>query len=317
MSRRLNPLPQLVADRLARIQANVDRLIWVRREPLAVHGSSVTDEMLDGGQAASLAYTPVTSGEHFGAPHGGWSHRWFRVEIPAALEGERGRRFLRWKCQGETTAFVDGVPWAGLDPGHPTCPLPDAAAVLYLDTATWFRSASGPPSRRSRSARTACASTAPIELRIRDRHLAAWELKWDLDALGQLSDLLIRDEGASVDASGHGYRPAFDDVSPLLRRLIRGIDACCDAWVAGGVDAMRAAAQALSPSFPPSPGSRRRRSSATRTSTSCGCGRSSRRATRTCIRSPPSSACWMPIRRWSSPTARPRCTGQSRRTHRP
>ena len=102
-----------------------------------MEGSPVTDGMLDGGQAASLAYTPVRPGEHFGAPHGGWSHRWFRVEIPAALEGERGRRFLRWKCQGETTAFIDGVPWAGLDPGHPTCPLPDAAAVLYLDTGTW------------------------------------------------------------------------------------------------------------------------------------------------------------------------------------
>ncbi|CAI8010168.1 hypothetical protein GBAR_LOCUS6719 [Geodia barretti] len=137
MSRRLNPLPQLVADRLARIQENVDRSIWVRRERLAVEGSPVTDEMLDVRQAASLLYTPVTAGEHFGAPHGDWSHRWFRVAIPAAREGERGRRFLRWKCQGETTAFIDGVPWAGLDPGHPTCPLPDTAAVLYLDTATW------------------------------------------------------------------------------------------------------------------------------------------------------------------------------------
>ena len=86
------------------------------------------------------------------------------------------------------------------------------------------------------------------ELRIRD--LAAWDLKWDLDALRQLSDLLIRDEDAAVDATGHGYRPAFDDVSPLLRRLMRGIDACCDAWVSGGVEAMRAAARALIAELP-------------------------------------------------------------------
>ena len=246
MSRRLNPLPQLVADRLARIQENVDRSIWVRRERLAVEGSPVTDEMLDGGQALSLPYTPVTPGEHFGAPHGDWSHRWFRVQIPAAREGERGRRFLRWKCQGETTAFIDGVPWAGLDPGHPTCPLPDAAATLYLDTATWQTGiwtpeppeAIGPYGLRFDFA----------ELRIRDA--GAWELQWDLDALRQLGDLLIQDEDAAVDATGHGYRPAFDDVSPLLRRLIRSIDECCDAWVSGGVDAMRAATRALLAELP-------------------------------------------------------------------
>ena len=246
MSRRLNPLPQLVADRLARIQENVDRSIWVRRERLAVEGSPVTDEMLDVRQAASLLYTPVTAGEHFGAPHGDWSHRWFRVRIPAAREGERGRRFLRWKCQGETTACIDGVPWAGLDPGHPTCPLPDTPAVLYLDTATWQTGiwtpeppeAIGPYGLRFDFA----------ELRIRDA--AAWDLKWDLDALRQLGDLLIQDEDAAVDATGHGYRPAFDDVSPLLRRLVRGIDECCDAWVSGGVDAMRAATRALLAALP-------------------------------------------------------------------
>ena len=246
MSRRLNPLPQLVADRLARIQENVDRSIWVRREPLSVEGSPVTDELLDCGQALSLPYTPVTPGEHFGAPHGDWSHRWFRVAIPAAPEGERGRRFLRWKCQGETTACIDGVPWAGLDPGHPTCPLPDTAAVLYLDTATWQTGiwtpeppeAIGPYGLRFDFA----------ELRIRDA--AAWDLKWDLDALRQLGDLLIQDEATAVDATGHGYRPAFDDVSPLLRRLIRGIDDCCDVWVSGGVDAMRAATRALLAELP-------------------------------------------------------------------
>ena len=246
MSRRLNPLPQLVADRLARTQANVDRLIWDRREPLAVEGSAETDERLDGGQAASLAYAPVTPGEHFGAPHGGWSHRWFRVEIPAALEGERGRRFLRWKCQGETTAFIDGVPWAGLDPGHPTCPLPDAAATLYLDTGTWQTGIWTPDPPEPIGPYGLRFDFA--ELRIRD--LVAWDLKWDLDALRQLADLLIRDEGAAVDASGHGYRPAFDDVSPLLRRLIRGIDACCDAWVSGGVAAMQAATRTLLADLP-------------------------------------------------------------------
>ena len=62
MSRRLNPLPQLVADRLARIQENVDRMIWARREPLSVEGSPVTDELLDGGQAPILPLHPRNGG---------------------------------------------------------------------------------------------------------------------------------------------------------------------------------------------------------------------------------------------------------------
>lgn len=245
LARHLNPLPQLVTDRLSRIQVEVDRLIWTRIEPLAVAGGPITEDMLDAQQAASLPYTEVMPGEHFGAPHGDWAHRWFRLQIPPSEDEESGQRFLRWKSQGETTVFIDGVPWAGLDPGHPTCVLPDRATVLYLDTGTWQTGIwlsdiepIGPYGLRFDFA----------ELRIRNP--GAWQLKWDLDALIQLNDLLIADEELGVDTSGHGHRPPFEEVSPLLRRLTRGIDECCDAWVVGGVVGMQERTQALLDSLP-------------------------------------------------------------------
>ena len=243
--RRLNPLPQLVPDRFRLIRKQVDGLIWERRERLAVEGSAVTEERLGAGQAAELAYAPVPAGEHFGRPGGGWEHRWFRLRVPAAPAAEAGRRFLRWKSQGETTVHHDGVPWAGLDVGHPTCPLPDAAAELYLDTGTWATGIWAP-------------GAEPIgpyglrfdyaELRVRDA--AAWDLKWDLDALLQLAEMLLADDGLEVPNAGHGQRPPFEEAAPLLRKLVRGIDRCCDAWVDGGVAGMKAAAEELLAALP-------------------------------------------------------------------
>ena len=245
MMRRLNPLPQLVPDRFRLIRKQVDGLIWERREPLAVAGSAVTEERLRVEQAAELAYAPVRAGEHFGPAGGGWEHRWLRLWVPAATAAEAGRRFLRWKSQGETTAYRDGVPWAGLDVGHPTCPLPDAATELYLDTGTWATGIWAP-------------GAEPIgpyglrfdyaELRVRDG--AAWDLKWDLDALLQLVEMLLADDGLEVPNAGHGQRPPFEEAAPLLRKLVRGIDRCCDAWVEGGVAGMKAAAGELLAALP-------------------------------------------------------------------
>ena len=244
--RRLNPLPQLVPDRFRLIRKEVDGLIWERRERLAVAGSAVTEERLGAGAGGGAG---LCAGARGGALRAG-RRRLGAPLVPAAGAGgasaaEAGRRFLRWKSQGETTVYRDGVPWAGLDVGHPTCPLPDAAAELYLDTGTWATGIWAP-------------GAEPIgpyglrfdyaELRVRDA--AAWDLKWDLDALLQLVEMLLADDGLQVPNAGYGQRPPFDEASPLLRKLVRGIDRCCDAWVDGGVAGMKAAAGELLAALP-------------------------------------------------------------------
>jgi len=243
MPRHLNPLPQLVIDRLNPIRKRVKATLWDHTTSLDVQGSPIVDQALDARQAARLKYRPVRAGEHFGKQLDDWRHRWFKLRIPAAKPHERGRRHLRWASQGETTAYVDGVPWAGLDVGHPTCPLPDSAATIYLDTGLWVTGiwVHGAEPVSSYGLRFDAAS-------LNIRNTTAWDLHWDIDALTQLARLLLRDEG--INPPGIGYHPPVEEVTPLLRILLRGIDECCDAWNTGGIPAMRKATAALIKSLP-------------------------------------------------------------------
>ncbi len=243
MSRRLNPLPQLVLDRLNLISGKVDQLIWDHTQTLEVSGSDVFEDVIDAKAAARLKYKPVTAGEFFGKPENTWAHRWFKLRIPAAKPGERGKRFLRWASQGETTAFIDGVPWAGLDVGHATCPLPDAAATIYLDTGTWITGIWVPGAER-----IGCHGLRFDAAELCIRNTTAWDLKWDIDALKQLAQLLMKDD--NVVTPGVGFHPPFESVSPLLRKLTRHLDEACDAWVAGGAPAMHRATRAIFKDMP-------------------------------------------------------------------
>jgi hypothetical protein len=84
-------------------------------------------------EAARQHLTPVRPGDYFGPPCGGWQARWFQVAVPETSEDEAGRRYLGWECDGESTVCLAGVPWAELDAGHVTCPLPARACTLWLD----------------------------------------------------------------------------------------------------------------------------------------------------------------------------------------
>jgi hypothetical protein len=181
MRRIVNPLPQLLPRRLARARHEVAARIWQRREPLEVLGGPVNAQPVDLREATRQPLTPVRPGDFFGPPYGGWQTRWLRVEAPQALDDEAGRRYLGWVCDGETTAWLEGVPWAGLDAGHVTCPLPDRAVTLWLDCGTWEtvfgvrpRREIGPYGLRFDG----------CELRVRDE--LAWETYHDLDVLYRL-----------------------------------------------------------------------------------------------------------------------------------
>src|SRR6476659_9975673 len=111
MPRLVNPPPQLISQRLAATRRGVAWLLWERVTSLAGRGGPVDGAPLGVDVAPTQELRPVQPGEHFGPPHGGWEQRWFRVELPAATEGEAGRRHLAWACDGETTVYIDGRPW--------------------------------------------------------------------------------------------------------------------------------------------------------------------------------------------------------------
>lgn len=244
MRRIVNPLPQLIPLRLERVRARVEALAWERATPLDVLGGPVHDGMIGVADAAALEMQPVSAGEHFGAPFGGWQTRWFRIDVPAPEPGEDGRRYLAWLCDGETIAWIDGHPWAGLDAAHVTCPLPDSAVTLWLETGPWNSVA---PFQPKREIGPYGARFDGCELRVRDP--LAWTASLDLDVLDQLLRHLYRQDGIDWPGSA-SYIPPLESCSPLLRRVLQAVDDALDAWTSGGLDALGGALRGVFEHFP-------------------------------------------------------------------
>jgi len=231
-----NPLPQLVPQRVRQLQRQIERLQWESTATLNVVGGPIQPTPISWQRAQRQRLQPVVAGEHFGAPGGAWQQRWFRVAIPAAAPGERGRRFLQWDCQGETTAFVDGEPWAGLDIAHPTCPLPDTASTLWLDCSTW-QTGIWPPGVAPGVVGIGRYGLRFDACRLRIRNPLAWQAMWDLDALLQQMTLLLEREGVR-SGDGFGFVKPIESCSPLLRLLLRRLDEACDAFARHGITAL-------------------------------------------------------------------------------
>jgi alpha-mannosidase len=243
--RRRNPLPQLVPSRLRRTRALVDALLYERSTELPVLGGSLNVVPVGLAAARRQRLRRVVAGERFGPPGGGWHQRWFRVAIPPAPRAERGRRGLHWRCQGETTVYHRGVPWAGLDVAHRSCPLPDASAELWLDCSTWQTGLwLGRADERIDAYGLRFDGCA---LRVRDA--LAWRVRTALEVLEQLVHALAAREGIAI-TTGYGHAAPLESCSPLLRRLLGGLDHACDAFAAGGLRALERSLAALARTLP-------------------------------------------------------------------
>lgn len=227
-----NPLQQLIPPRASSLMRRLRRMLWENRRDLDVQGGPVNETPIPLEETVQQPLQDVRPGETFAGPGNQWKQRWFKVTIPAAEKDEVGRRVLFWDSQGETTVYLNGTPWAGIDIAHRYCTLPDEACELWLDTGTyqtgvWF---GGPKSRvdeygcRFDGAWIAC------------RNEAAWKAYWDVSCLNDLMTVLLKRD----DWSGHGvgFHEPLDEVSVLLRRLLRGFDTVCNAFDAGGFDAI-------------------------------------------------------------------------------
>ncbi|MEK7412796.1 MAG: glycoside hydrolase family 38 C-terminal domain-containing protein, partial [Planctomycetota bacterium] len=228
MNRVVNPLPQLIAGRVAALNSRIEAMLWERSSPVTVTAGPVTTQRVELSAAKRRKFATLAPNTHFGPVKGGWQHRWLRVDVPAAVAGERGRRFLRLDCQGEATAYRDGQPWAGFDPAHRAHLLPDAATTLWFDLGTWETGIwiGGAGIGRYGLRFDGC------EIKVRDP--VAWACRWDLDALRQLIDGLYERDGVAKPPAGAGYMPPLERCSPLLRRILRRLDDACDAFDRAG-----------------------------------------------------------------------------------
>lgn len=237
MKRIQNPLLQLVPQRVTQTKARVDRQIWDRVEKLRVCGGPLNATPMALERGRRQRFLDVAPGELFGPGGGGWQQRWFRVDVAAAQPRERGRRFLQWDCQGETTAFIDGKPWAGLDIAHKTCPLPDRALSVWLDCSTW-QTGIWPPGVHPGVTQIGAYGLRFDGCSMRLRNPLAWQASWDLDVFVQLMNVLLQREGLK-STGGFGFVKPIDACSPLLRTLLRGLDQACDAFVHANLTGLR------------------------------------------------------------------------------
>lgn len=237
-----NPLLQLVPNRITRLRQQLAGLLWTDFESVPVFGGPVNAEFLPLAEGMRQPMREVLAGERFGKPTGAWQQRWFRVEVPSAKTA--APRHLHWDCNGETTVYLDGKPYAGLDVAHTTVPVPARPCTLWLDCGT-YQTCVWHPGK----------GIDPLGLRfdgarVAARHEAAWDVYWDLEVLAQWMEHLLRQDNLSEAIKPWGPYPEVGAASPILRRLLRLLDEAHEAWELRGLTDLGRLLKAIFAAYP-------------------------------------------------------------------
>ena len=226
------PLHQLVPGRVVRLKERLSEMVWEDLGALDVEVGPVNREQVPIDNAPTEDYRPCPTGRYFAPAEAKWGQCWFRVMIPAPREEQIGRRVLKWVSRGETTAYLDGAPWAGLDVAHEYCVLPDRECTLFLDcglyqTAIWHP---GPEPDQW--------GFRFDDARLQARNEQVWQIWHDLDVLLQLLDRLLEEDGYRGERQSHRYKTPLREISPLLRRLLHDLNRACDVMDGEGLPAL-------------------------------------------------------------------------------
>jgi alpha-mannosidase len=245
MPPKLNPLPELIPNRIVMLRNLLRASIWEGHADVPVEISPILDAPLPVAQAPALSYAPIAPGAYFGRPFGDWQQCWFKVTVPAAQPDQEGRRYFFWDVRGETTAYLDGQPYAGLDVAHPFFKLPDRACTLYLDCATyqtciWYPG-SKPVDRYGLRFEGAWISSRDLKL---------WETYWDLHILVEYLSFLLKRDGLGDMVRPWGPYPAPQKAHPIVRKLLARFDEVWLAWEKGGFEAIAPLLKAIFAAFP-------------------------------------------------------------------
>ncbi len=228
-----SPLLQLVPSRVSAALSRIRGKIW--REVALVTEIRATEaqpEHRPFERARREALAPVTLPAHWGKL---WDQRWFKLTLPAAA-AKRDDLYLAWDDQAEATLYVDGLPHFGFDPAHKQAPLPRGAREVWIEsvvcqTGIWHPAATGLDAEGSHLR----------GVRLLERDEAHWGLLHDLEAL----DGVVRAElklHLNIDLGslgGFGQRPVFNNVPPLVRRVLRALEEALDAYETRGAAAAR------------------------------------------------------------------------------
>ena len=223
-----NPLLQLTPLRAQRGVTRLAELIWHDPQSLRVEATPARPDHVPLALAKKAPRRLVREGEGWGRLY---DQRWCRVTIPAG-----GGRWLHWDEQGEATLHVNGVPFYGFDVAHRYCELPAGVREVWVESlcvqaAIWHPDAKG-LGAEGNSFRGA---------RLLRRHEEAWQAYHDLNCLYDwMLELRAKEfPGVPRELFSQTQQPALTDVSPLYRRLLRGLDTALDAFDIQGVAALR------------------------------------------------------------------------------
>ena len=243
-----NPLPQLIYTRVRKLQQTLEQETWAETTDLEVETGPLNKKWETLAGAKQQKWKRIPNGDIF-APQQGqhgeypWWQRWFRVKIPAAKRHENGSRHLEWLAHGETTVYIDGTPWAGLDCCHLTCPLPDKACTLWLECGIWQSAiwlGRQPPDQHGFRFEHA-------KLQVRDP--LAWDVHHDISILFEW--IHFQYEQLDLPIPGRfGHMQRLDKASPLLRRMLKRLNDACDAYDNGGLAELKNVCAKIFKEFP-------------------------------------------------------------------
>jgi len=230
----LNPLISLTPLRTQRGVLRLAEMIWSDARPLRVEATASRPDHVPLATGKKAPRRPVRAGETWGRLY---DQRWCRVTIPAGAS-----RWMRWDEQGEATLFINGTPFYGFDVAHRTVELPAGVREVWVESlccqaAVWHPDAKG------------LAETGNLfrGASLLHRDDAAWAAYHDLNCLyDYMLELRAREHpGVPKELGAMTQQQPLTDVSPLYRRLLRGLDTALDAFDSSGVDALRRALAAV------------------------------------------------------------------------
>ena len=230
-------LTQLIPARVNEAMRRAQSRIWrpLPSEGIRVERSASTPAFRNAADLTDADFAPVPGESLCWGPK--YSQSWFRVTLPAAVGAEPC--YFKWNDQGEATAYLDGVPYSGLDIAHQQIPLP-AGTRQFLIEGVCIRSAiwlAGEAARMEEEG----SLYAPPQLLARDD--AAWGVYHDLKVLLELLEAEYREYQPAhsglpkplTDPVRHS-QPAFR-ASPLFRRLCDRLDRAIDVFDQRGLAA--------------------------------------------------------------------------------
>lgn len=196
-------------------------------------------------------FKPVPSASFHWGPK--YAQSWFRVTLPEA-EGP-GLRYLRWEDQAEATAYIDGVPYSGLDIAHRQIPLPAGAREVWIESVC-IRSGIWLMGEAARMEEEGSLYHPPALV---SRDDTAWAVYHDLKVLLELLEAEYREYQPAysglpkpfTDPVRHS-QPAFR-ASPLFRRLCDRLDRAVDVYDHEGLEPFAKELKKVYADFPAAP----------------------------------------------------------------